>query len=76
MKVLENRRDDRLKSMAAAKKNHRKNSAVDAGPARRNRPPRLQGEGLRRALEELRETKSEPRAQELKRVISVSLVEA
>jgi hypothetical protein len=76
MKVLENRRNDRLKSVAAAKQNRRKNSAASAAPARKNRPPRLEGDELRRALEELRKTKSEPRAQELKRAISVSLVEA
>jgi hypothetical protein len=74
MKALENSRDDMLKSVAGAKQNRRKNSAASA--AGKNRPPRLQGEELRRALEELRETKSEPRAQELKRAISVSLVEA
>jgi hypothetical protein len=62
--------------MAAAKKNHRQNSAASAAPAHRNRPPRLQGEELRRALEELRETKNESRAQELKRAISISLCEA
>jgi hypothetical protein len=76
MKVLENRRNDRLKNVAGAKQNRRKNSAASAAPSRKTHTPRLQGEELRRALEELRETKSEPRAQELKRVISVSLVEA
>jgi hypothetical protein len=76
MKVLENRRNDNLQSVAGAKHNRRKNAAASAAPAPKNLPPRLQGEELRRALKELRETKSEPRAQELKRVISVSLVEA
>jgi len=74
MKALENSRDDMLKSVAGAKQNRRRNSAASAAPARKNHPPRLQGEELRRALEELRETKSELRAQELKRAISVSLV--
>jgi hypothetical protein len=76
MKVFGNRRNDNLQIVAAAKRNRRKNSAASAAPPQKNHPPRLQGEQLRRALEELRETKSEPRAQELKRAISVSLVEA
>jgi hypothetical protein len=75
VKASENRRNDRLKIVAGAKQNRRKNSAASAAPSRKNPTPRLQGEELRRALEELRETKSEPRAQELKRAISVSLVE-
>jgi hypothetical protein len=62
--------------VAAAKQNRRKNSASSATPARKNDSPLLQGEELRRALEELRNTKSESRAQELKRAISVSLLQA
>jgi hypothetical protein len=76
MKVLENRRNDNLKIVAGAKRNRRKNSAASAAPDRKDRSPLLQGEELRRALEELRDTKSERRAQELKRAISVSLVGA
>jgi len=76
MKAWENRRDDMLKSVAAAKQNRRKNSAASATPSPKNRSPRLEGDELRRAVEELRDTKSERRAQELKRAISVSLVEA
>jgi hypothetical protein len=76
MEALENKRDDMLKSVAGAKRNRRKNSAASAAPDRKDRSPLLQGEELRRALEELRDTKSEPRAQELKRVISHSLCRA
>jgi hypothetical protein len=63
-----------LKSVADAKQNRRKNSTESTARARKNRRPRLEGEELRRAVEELRDTKSELRAQELKRAISVSLV--
>ncbi|MGA8432323.1 MAG: hypothetical protein WB729_21030 [Candidatus Sulfotelmatobacter sp.] len=42
-------------------------------PARKERSARLQGRDLRRALEELRDTKSETRAQELKKAISDSI---
>jgi hypothetical protein len=65
-----------LKSMTAAKQNRQKDSAESTAPARKNRRPRLEGDELRRALEELRDTKSELRAQELKRAISTSLCEA
>jgi hypothetical protein len=64
-----------LKSVAGARQDRRRNSAASAAPARKNRSPLLQGEELRRALEELRHTKSESRAQELKRAISVSLLQ-
>jgi hypothetical protein len=76
MKVLENRRNDKLQTVAAAKQNRRKNSTASAAPATKNRSPRLEGDELRRAVEELRDTKSERRVQELKRVISVSLCRA
>ena len=64
-----------LRSVAVAKQNHPKNSA-SASPAARKRSPRLEGDELRRALEELRDTKSETRAQQLKKAISVSLCRA
>jgi len=59
--------------MAVAKQSRQKRASVAAIPAREERPARLQGGDLRRALEELRDTKSETRAQELKKVISDSI---
>jgi hypothetical protein len=59
--------------MALAKRSRQKNSAASATPARKNRSSRLQDQELRRALEELRDTKSETRAQELKKAISDSI---
>jgi hypothetical protein len=64
---------DIMSDMAVSKRSHQKNSAASASPARKARSPRLQGQKLRRALEELRDTKSETRAQELKRAISDSI---
>jgi hypothetical protein len=62
-----------MKDMAVAKQNRQKRASVAAVPARKERPARLQGRDLRRALEELRDTKSETRAQELKKAISDSI---
>jgi hypothetical protein len=59
--------------MAVAKQSRRKRASVTAIPAREERTARLQGRDLRRALEELRDTKSETRAQELKKAISDSI---
>jgi hypothetical protein len=59
--------------MAVAKQSRQKGGSIAAVPARKGRPNRLQGSDLRRALEELRETKSETRAQELKKAISESI---
>jgi hypothetical protein len=64
---------DIMSDMAVSKQNRQRNSAASASPARKARSPRLQGQKLRRALEELRDTKSETRAQELKRAISDSI---
>ena len=44
--------------------------------ARNGRSPKLQGQGLRRDLEELRDTKSDRRARELKNVIADSICSA
>jgi uncharacterized membrane protein len=60
-----------LNIMAVTKPSRQKRSA--AAPARKKRSPRLQGQELRRALEELRDTKSETRAQELKKAIGDSI---
>lgn len=60
-----------MSNMAAAKPSRRKQAS--AMPARKERSPRLQGRDLRRALEEIRDTKSETRAQELKKAISDSI---
>jgi hypothetical protein len=63
-----------MSDMAVARQNRQKRaSSAAAAPARKNSSPRLQGQDLRRALEELRDTKSERRAQELKKVISNSI---
>ncbi len=62
-----------LRNMAVAKRSRQKNSAASAASARKSRSPQLQGQDLRRALEELRDTKNERRAQQLKRVISDSM---
>jgi hypothetical protein len=59
--------------MAVVKQSRLKRASVTAVPAREERPVRLQGRDLRRALEELRDTKSETRAQELKKAISDSI---
>jgi len=64
----------KVKGMAVAKQSRQKHAPpTSTVPARKERSPRLQGQELRRALEELRDTKSERRAQELKRVISDSI---
>jgi hypothetical protein len=57
--------------MAVVRPNRRKQAS--GIPARKERSARLQGRDLRRALEELRDTKSETRAQELKKAISDSI---
>jgi len=57
--------------LAIAKPSRRKQAS--AIPARKERAARLRGRDLRRALEELRDTKSETRAQELKKAISDSI---
>jgi len=62
-----------LSDMAVATRSREKNSGAWAAPARKIRFPRLKGQDLRRALEELRDTKSETRAQELKKAISDSI---
>jgi hypothetical protein len=59
--------------MAVAKQSRRKQASATAVPACKERPARLQGRDLRRALEELRDTKSETRAQELKKAIGDSI---
>jgi hypothetical protein len=59
--------------MAVAKQNRQKAASVAGDPARKKRSTRLQGRDLRRALEELRDTKSETRARELKKAISDSI---
>jgi len=59
--------------MAVAKQSRQKRAPVAAASVRKQRPARLQGQDLRRALEELRDTKSETRAQELKKAISDSI---
>jgi len=58
--------------MAVAKHARHKPTAAVVS-ARKARSPRLQGQNLRRALEELRDTKSDRRAQQLKRVIADSI---
>ena len=62
-----------MSHMAVAKQSRQKRASAEAVPTRKERPARLQGRDLRRALEELRDTKSETRAQELKKVISDSI---
>jgi hypothetical protein len=62
-----------MSDMAVVRQNRQKRASAVAAPARKNSSPRLQGQDLRRALEELRDTKSERRAQELKKVISNSI---
>jgi len=59
--------------MAVAKRSRQKPASGTALAARKESPARLQGRNLRRALEELRDTKSETRAQELKKAISDSI---
>jgi len=59
--------------MAVAKQSRQKRTSATIVTRRDERPARLQGRDLRRALEELRDTKSETRAQELKKVISDSI---
>jgi hypothetical protein len=62
-----------MKNMAVAKRSRQKQASATAVSARKERQPRLQGSNLRRALEELRDTKSETRAQELKKAIGDSI---
>jgi ribosomal protein L22 len=63
--------------MAVAKQTRQKQSQTPSRASARNRkPPTLQGQDLRRALEELRDTKSERRAKELKRAIAHSICDA
>jgi hypothetical protein len=59
--------------MAVPKQSRQKRASATTARSRKNRVPRLQGQQLRRALEELRDTKSETRAQELKKAISDSM---
>ena len=59
--------------MAVAKQRRQKQASASAVPAREEHQARLQGRDLRRALEELRDTKSETRAQELKKAIGDSI---
>jgi hypothetical protein len=59
--------------MAVAKQSRQKQTSATALPARKDRQPRLQGRDLRRALEELRDTKNETRAQELKKALGDSI---
>jgi|HubBroStandDraft_3_1064219.scaffolds.fasta_scaffold1072364_1 hypothetical protein len=60
-------------SMAVAKQSRQKRASAAAANVPEGRPARLQGNDLRRALEELRDTKSEARAQELKKAIGDSI---
>jgi hypothetical protein len=62
-----------IEDMAMPKQGRHKRAPSTTSRPRRSRSPRLQGEELRRALEELRDTKSETRAQELKKAISDSI---
>jgi hypothetical protein len=62
-----------MSNMAVAKQSRQKGASVTTVPTRKGRTARLQGRDLRRALEELRDTKSETRAQTLKKVISDSI---
>ena len=59
--------------MAVAKQTQRKQSASSRLPNTRKDVPRLEGKELRQALEELRDTKSERRAKELKKAIAYSI---
>jgi hypothetical protein len=59
--------------MAVAKRTGQKDSPRVRAVSRKEPQPRLKGQELRRALEELRDTKSESRAEELKKVISYSI---
>jgi hypothetical protein len=59
--------------MATAKQARQKQTQPASRRARNENSPRLQGQALRRAMEELRDTKSERRARELKRVIADSI---
>jgi hypothetical protein len=59
--------------MAVAKQSRQKQASATSVPARKERPARLRGRDLRLALEELRDTKSETRAQELKKAIGDSI---
>src|ERR1700730_7650606 len=54
-------------------RSRQKPAAATPVPARNEGPARLQGQDLRRAPEGLRDTKSERRVQELKKVISESI---
>jgi hypothetical protein len=62
-----------IEDMAMPKQSRHKRASSTTSCPRRSRSPRLQDEELRRALEELRDTKSETRAQELKKAISDSI---
>jgi hypothetical protein len=62
-----------MKDMAVPKQSRQKRASSAPSRSRKNRSARLQGQDLRRALEELRDTKSETRAQELKKAISDSI---
>jgi hypothetical protein len=60
--------------MSPAKQARRKQADASAAVSARKAPSsRLQGQNLRRALEELRDTRSERHAQELKRAIADSI---
>jgi len=59
--------------MAVAKRTQRKQSTASRIANTREEAPRLEGKELRRALEELRDTKSERRAKELKKAITSSI---
>ena len=62
-----------MRNMAVGKQTRQKQAPAGVVHARKERSARLQGRDLRRALEELRDTKSETRAQELKKAISDSI---
>jgi hypothetical protein len=62
--------------MATAKQARQKQPAAQTASASKARSSRLQGQNLRRALEELRDTKSDRRAQQLKRMIADSICDA
>jgi hypothetical protein len=59
--------------MHLAKQGRKKVAPIGASAARKRPEGLLQGQDLRRALEELRDTKNDARAQELKRVIADSI---
>lgn len=62
-----------MTEMAVAKQSRQKQASAKAVSARKQRQARLRGPDLRRALEELRDTKNETRAQELKKAIGDSI---